>query len=105
MQAGFFSARARVVGEHHVGPAATAHAVAFGVEDVDAVVAGASGRRAVVAGADAGLLVVDIGARDSPREIRGVNTPGSNLITSRLMGVIRDDARTREEFLRLARGD
>jgi GTP cyclohydrolase I len=34
-----------------------------------------------------------------------VNTPGSNLITSRLMGIIRDDPRTREEFLRLARGD
>jgi GTP cyclohydrolase I len=35
----------------------------------------------------------------------GVNTPGSNLVTSRLMGVLRDDPRTREEFLRLARGD
>ncbi len=37
--------------------------------------------------------------------MRGVNTPGSNLVTSRLMGVVRDDPRTREEFLRLARGD
>ncbi len=37
--------------------------------------------------------------------MRGVNTPGTNLITSRLMGVVRDDPRTREEFLRLARGD
>lgn len=37
--------------------------------------------------------------------MRGVNTPGSNLVTSRLMGVLRDDPRTREEFLRLARGN
>ncbi len=42
---------------------------------------------------------------ERPAGVRGVNTPGSNLITSRLMGVIRDDPRTREEFLRLARGD
>lgn len=37
--------------------------------------------------------------------MRGVKEPGSNLVTSRLMGVVRDDPRTREEFLRLARGD
>src|SRR5436190_18306563 len=37
--------------------------------------------------------------------LRGVNTPGSSLTTSRLLGVIRDDARTRQEFFRLARGD
>ena len=36
--------------------------------------------------------------------MRGVKEPGSNLVTSRLMGVVRDDPRTREEFLRLARG-
>jgi len=35
--------------------------------------------------------------------MRGVKEPGSNLVTSRLMGVIRDDPRTREEFLKLAR--
>lgn len=35
--------------------------------------------------------------------MRGVNEPGTNLVTSRLMGVIRDDPRTREEFLKLAR--
>jgi GTP cyclohydrolase IA len=46
---------------------------------------------------------VMIEAEHSCMTMRGVNTPGSNLITSRLMGVIRDDPRTREEFLRLAR--
>lgn len=35
--------------------------------------------------------------------LRGVNTPGVTLTTSHLTGVIRDDARTRQEFLRLAR--
>jgi GTP cyclohydrolase I len=46
---------------------------------------------------------VMIEAEHSCMTMRGVNTPGSKLITSRLMGVIRDDPRTREEFLRLAR--
>jgi GTP cyclohydrolase IA len=36
--------------------------------------------------------------------LRGVNTPGSTLTTSRLLGVIRGDPRTREEFLSLVRG-
>ena len=35
--------------------------------------------------------------------LRGVNTPGSSLVTSSLLGVVRDDPRTRQEFLRLAR--
>jgi GTP cyclohydrolase I len=35
--------------------------------------------------------------------LRGVNTPGSMLSTSRLGGVIRDDPRTRDEFLRMVR--
>ena len=48
---------------------------------------------------------VMIEAEHSCMTMRGVNTPGSNLITSRLMGVLREDPRTREEFLRLARGD
>ena len=43
---------------------------------------------------------VMIEAEHSCMTMRGVNTPGSNLITSRLMGVMRDDPRTREEFLR-----
>ena len=33
--------------------------------------------------------------------MRGVNTPGSRLTTSKLLGVVRDDPRTRQEFLRL----
>ena len=48
---------------------------------------------------------VMIEAEHSCMTMRGVNTPGSKLVTSRLMGVVRDDPRTREEFLRLARGD
>ena len=48
---------------------------------------------------------VMIEAEHSCMTMRGVNTPGSNLVTSRLTGVVRDDPRTREEFLRLARGD
>ena len=47
---------------------------------------------------------VVIEAEHSCMTLRGVNTPGATLTTSRLTGVIRDDARTREEFLRLARG-
>ena len=47
---------------------------------------------------------VVIEAEHSCMTLRGVNTPGANLTTSHLTGVIRDDHRTREEFLRLARG-
>jgi GTP cyclohydrolase I len=46
---------------------------------------------------------VMIESEHSCMTMRGVNTPGSNLVTSRLMGVIREDPRTREEFLKLAR--
>jgi len=35
--------------------------------------------------------------------MRGVNTPGSRLTTSSLLGVVRDDPRTRQEFLELVR--
>jgi GTP cyclohydrolase I len=35
--------------------------------------------------------------------LRGVRSPGATLTTSRMMGVLRDDARTREEFLALTR--
>ena len=45
-----------------------------------------------------------IEAEHSCMTMRGVNSPGSNLTTSALLGTIRDDPRTREEFLRLARG-
>ncbi|WP_395665174.1 GTP cyclohydrolase I FolE [Methylocella sp.] len=47
---------------------------------------------------------VVIEAEHSCMTLRGVNTPGSTLITSRLTGALREDQRTREEFLRLARG-
>ncbi len=47
---------------------------------------------------------VVIEAEHSCMTLRGVNTPGSKLTTSRLLGVIRDDSRTREEFLRLVNG-
>jgi GTP cyclohydrolase I len=35
--------------------------------------------------------------------MRGVNTPGSRLTTSHLLGQVRDDPRTRQEFLELVR--
>lgn len=46
---------------------------------------------------------VVIEAEHSCMTLRGVNTSGTTLTTSRLRGVIRDDLRTREEFLRLTR--
>jgi GTP cyclohydrolase IA len=36
--------------------------------------------------------------------LRGVQTPGIKTVTSALHGVVRDDPRTREEFLSLSRG-
>ncbi len=51
----------------------------------------------------AGVGVV-IEAEHSCMTMRGVDVPGARLTTSALLGVVRDDARTREEFLRLARG-
>jgi GTP cyclohydrolase IA len=36
--------------------------------------------------------------------MRGVEKQNSKTITSALLGVFRDDARTRDEFLRLAHG-
>ncbi|QBX37660.1 GTP cyclohydrolase I FolE [Brevundimonas sp. S30B] len=46
---------------------------------------------------------VVIEAEHSCMTLRGVNVPGASLSTSHLIGVVRDDPRTREEFLRLAR--
>jgi GTP cyclohydrolase I len=37
--------------------------------------------------------------------LRGVNTPGARLSTSSLLGEVRSDQRTRQEFFRLARGE
>ncbi len=47
---------------------------------------------------------VVIEAEHSCMTLRGVNNPGSLLTTSRLLGVIRDDPRTRGEFLRAVGG-
>jgi GTP cyclohydrolase I len=47
---------------------------------------------------------VVIEASHSCMTLRGVNAPGSALITSHLVGVVRDDHRTRQEFLRLVAG-
>jgi GTP cyclohydrolase I len=44
---------------------------------------------------------VVIQSEHSCMTMRGVNTPGSRLTTSHLLGEVRDDARTRSEFLRL----
>ena len=50
----------------------------------------------------AGVGVV-IEAVHSCRTLRGGDVPGASLTTSSLLGVIHDDPRTREEFLRLTR--
>jgi GTP cyclohydrolase I len=46
---------------------------------------------------------VVITAEHSCMTMRGVNTPGSRLTTSTLLGVVRDDPRTRNEFLEYVR--
>jgi GTP cyclohydrolase I len=46
---------------------------------------------------------VVITAEHSCMTMRGVNTPGSKLTTSTLLGVVRDDPRTRQEFLEYVR--
>ena len=47
---------------------------------------------------------VVIEAEHSCMTLRGVNVPGAKLTSSALLGVVKDDPRTREEFLRLTRG-
>jgi GTP cyclohydrolase I len=47
---------------------------------------------------------VVIEAEHSCMTMRGVDVPGASLTTSCLLGVVREDPRTREEFLRLVRG-
>jgi GTP cyclohydrolase I len=47
-----------------------------------------------------GVVVV---SEHSCMTMRGVNTPGSRLTTSRMTGVLRDDPRTRWEFLELVK--
>ncbi len=46
---------------------------------------------------------VVIESEHSCMTMRGVNTPGSRLTTSTLLGVVRDDPRTRQEFLEFVR--
>jgi GTP cyclohydrolase I len=46
---------------------------------------------------------VVIEAQHNCMTLRGVKTPGTLLTTSKLLGVIRDDPRTREEFLGMTR--
>ena len=47
-----------------------------------------------------GVVIV---SEHSCMTMRGVNTPGSRLTTSHLTGVLRDDPRTRQEFLEFVR--
>ncbi|HAD84020.1 MAG: GTP cyclohydrolase I FolE [Brevundimonas sp.] len=47
---------------------------------------------------------VVIEAEHSCMTMRGVDVPGASLSTSCLLGAVREDPRTREEFLRLVRG-
>lgn len=47
---------------------------------------------------------VVIEAEHSCMTMRGVDVPGASLSTSCLLGSVREDPRTREEFLRLVRG-
>lgn len=48
-----------------------------------------------------GVVVV---SEHSCMTMRGVNTPGTRLTTSHLLGDVRDDARTRQEFFELVKG-
>jgi GTP cyclohydrolase I len=103
-----------VLGRAHVGYLPTNRVV--GISKLARVVQGFARRLQIqekltadIAGAIDDVLKpkgvgVMIEAEHSCMTLRGVNTPGAKLTTSRLTGVIRDDARTRQEFLRLARG-
>jgi GTP cyclohydrolase I len=100
-----------VIGRAHVGYLPTNRVV--GISKLARVVQGFSRRlqiqeklTAEIAEAVQDILQpkgvgVVIEAEHSCMTLRGVNNPGSILTTSRLLGVIRDDPRTREEFLRM----
>ena len=49
-----------------------------------------------------GVVVV---SEHSCMTMRGVNTPGTRLTTSHLLGEVRDDPRTRQEFFELVKGE
>ena len=103
-----------VIGRAHVGYLPTDRVV--GISKLARVVHGFARRlqiqeklTAEIAGAIDQILRpkgvgVVIEAEHSCMTLRGVNTLGASLTTSHLTGVVRDDARTRQEFLRLARG-
>ena len=100
-----------VVGKAHVGYLPTRRVV--GISKLARVVNGFSRRlqiqeklTAEIAEAIQDILQpqgvgVVIEAEHSCMTLRGVNTQGATLITSHLIGVVRDDPRTRQEFLRL----
>jgi GTP cyclohydrolase I len=104
-----------VIGRAHVGYLPTHRVV--GISKLARVVGGFARRlqiqeklTAEIAAAIQDILQpqgvgVVIEAEHSCMTLRGVNTPGSMLTTSSLLGVLRDDPRTRQEFLRLAKGD
>ena len=101
-----------VVGKAHVGYLPTNRVV--GISKLARVVQGFARRlqiqekltAEIAAAIDEVLAPKGVGvvieAEHSCMTLRGVQTPGARLTTSHLTGVIRDDARTRTEFLRLA---
>ncbi|WP_300572908.1 GTP cyclohydrolase I FolE [Phenylobacterium sp.] len=103
-----------VIGRAHVGYLPTNRVV--GISKLARVVHGFARRlqiqeklTAEIAGAIHDILRpkgvgVLIEAEHSCMTMRGVNTPGSTLTTSTLLGELRDDPRTRQEFLELVRG-
>ncbi|WP_340646090.1 GTP cyclohydrolase I FolE [Phenylobacterium sp.] len=68
-------------------------------EKLTAEIAGAI--QDILAPKGVGVVIV---SEHSCMTMRGVNTPGSRLTTSHLLGEVRDDPRTRQEFFDLVRG-
>jgi GTP cyclohydrolase I len=101
-----------VIGKAHVGYLPSGRVV--GISKLARVVNGFARRlqiqeklTAEIAGAIQEVLQphgvgVVIEAEHSCMTLRGVNTVGSSLTTSSLLGAVRDDMRTRMEFMRLA---
>jgi GTP cyclohydrolase I len=103
------------IGKAHVGYLPSSRVV--GISKLARVVRG-FGRRlqiqekltAQVAGAIQDILQpkgvgVVIVSEHSCMTMRGVNTPGTRLTTSHLLGEVRDDPRTRQEFFELVRNN
>jgi GTP cyclohydrolase I len=102
-----------VIGKAHVGYLPTNRVV--GISKLARVVQGFAQRLQIqekltadIAGAINDILKpkgvgVVIEAEHSCMTLRGVKTPGSTLTTSHLIGDLRDDPRTRQEFLELVR--